>query len=319
MGSSERRLVHVAGPGPRAARRVNDKLWFWALAREVAGRASVPPTFIAFGPAAAASQVARLAEASEQVVVKVPDSAGAAGNIRIDGKRLRGMRLSRIRDILLRRLAAVGWTGTYPVLVGVWESGVLSSPSAQMWLPQVGEGPPRLLGIFEQRIEAGEGHFVGATRAHFDRDVETAIAEEATRIGAVLQRLGYYGACSLDAVLRLAKSGRRELHWIECNGRWGGVSIPLAAGREILGGTDPKGIVIVQDILPASTAMDIETISNLLSDLLFRRGVTQDGIVILSPPQSTNGVLLNAMALSHSQARAGELMSLAHKRLGRWP
>ncbi len=163
--------------------------------------------------------------------------------------------------------------------------------------------------------------FHDAFALHHERVLrpDQPVFDASRRVGVQGIETAYLGACSLDAVLRRAKSGRRELHWIECNGRWSGVSIPLAAGTEILGGTDPKGILIVQDFLPASTAMDTETISALLGDLLFRRGVTQDDIVILSPPHSVDGVSLNAMALSDSQVKVEELMSLAHKRLGGRP
>ncbi len=76
--------VYVAGPGPRASRRANDKLWFWSLARELTGARSVPPTLYAFGPAAAAAQAARFARTCESLVVKVPSSAGGQGNLHLE-------------------------------------------------------------------------------------------------------------------------------------------------------------------------------------------------------------------------------------------
>jgi len=81
---------------------VNDKLWFWEVAREIAGPDSVPPSAFAFGPAA-------------QVVVKVPDSAGAAGNIRFSAAQLEGLGTAEIRGQLEQRLRATGWDRRYPV------------------------------------------------------------------------------------------------------------------------------------------------------------------------------------------------------------
>lgn len=308
--------IWIAGPSPRISRRANDKLWFWALARQVAGRDAVPPTQMVFGPAAAAARVAHLARTADQVVVKVPDSAGAAGNFRIEAAMLRGRHLSDIRDLLMQRLAAAGWTGTYPILVGVWESGVIGSPSAQMWLPHVSEGPPRLLGLFEQRIEDAAGAFVGAARASLDRSITEEMSTEAIRIGAVLQRLGYFGPCSLDAVLRVAASGQTELHWIECNGRWSGVSIPLAATRRFLRGEAPKGIVVAHGGQLPGAVSDVDSLCRRLGDLLFRPGTSREGILIASPPQPGRQSIFDAVAMADNQARAEHLLEKAWRRLG---
>ena len=40
---------------------------------------------------------------------------------------------------------------------------------------------------------------------------------------------------SLDALLTGQDMSNAELHWIECNGRWGGVSIPMTAARNLPG------------------------------------------------------------------------------------
>lgn len=139
---------------------------------------------------------------SDQVVVKVPDSAGSAGNIRLDSVRIRKLRLADLRDQLEQLLRATGWNGRYPVLVGVWESGVLSSPSIQMWLPHDFEGQPAILGIFEQRIKGNEGKFVGARHAQLSKGVEADLRNGTMMIGAVFQRIGNYGPSSFDCVLR---------------------------------------------------------------------------------------------------------------------
>lgn len=305
--------VFVAGPSPRMSRRVNDKLWFWDVAREVAGREAVPPTAFAFGPAAAAGQMARLARVSGEVVVKVPDSAGAAGNIRFGAAQLEGLGTAALRDQLEQRLRATGWEGGYPVLVGVWESGVKKSPSVQMWLPHTSEGPPEILGIFEQRVQGHEGKFVGARYASLEPETGERLAADALHLGAIFQRAGYFGPCSLDAVLQSPPSGAEQIHWIECNGRWSGVSIPLAAATRLLG-QRPEGIVIVQETLEPEAPVDTARQCSCLRDLLFRRGQSSEGVILVSPPHPLRPSL-NAAAVAGSQARAEALMEEVFERI----
>ncbi|MCB4457898.1 hypothetical protein [Leisingera sp. McT4-56] len=305
--------VHVAGPSPRISRRVNDKLWFWDVAREIAGPDSVPPSAFAFGPAAAAGRIARLARTAAQVVVKVPDSAGAAGNIRFSAAQLEGLGIAEVRGQLERRLRATGWDGRYPVLVGVWESGVEKSPSVQMWIPHSGEGQPEVLGVFEQLVHGNEGKFAGARFASLGSETEQALKNDAIRLGAMFQRAGYFGPCSLDAVLRKSHSGADQIHWIECNGRWSGVSIPLAAAGRLLG-RRPEGIVVVQENLEAEAALDLAQQCKALGDLLFRCGQSREGVILISPPHPGRASL-NAMAVAGSQARAEKLMEEVFDRI----
>ncbi|AHD03716.1 hypothetical protein METH_23070 (plasmid) [Leisingera methylohalidivorans DSM 14336] len=301
--------VYVAGPSPRISRRVNDKLWFWNVAREIAGQDSVPPTAFAFGPAAAAGQIARLARNSEQVVVKVPDSAGAAGNILFSAAQVKALGTAGLRGQLEQQLRATGWAGGYPVLVGVWESGVKKSPSVQMWLPHAEEGPPEILGVFEQRVVGHEGKFVGARFASLDREMEGKLAGDALRLATMFQKAGYFGPCSLDAVLRETPSEDDQLHWIECNGRWSGVSIPLAAAVHLLG-QRPEGIVVVQENLELEAPYEVSLQCSSLGDLLFRRGQSREGIVLISPPHPLRASF-NAAAIAGSQKRAENLMEEA--------
>ncbi len=305
--------VYVAGPSPRMSRRVNDKLWFWDVAREIAGPESVPPTAFAFGPAAAAGQMARLVRVSGQAVVKVPDSAGAAGNIRFSAAQLEGLGTAALCGQLEQRLRAAGWEGGYPVLVGVWESGVEKSPSVQMWLPHASEGPPEILGLFEQRVQGREGKFAGARYASLTRETEETLAADAMRLGAMFQKAGYFGPCSLDAVLRRLPSGAEQIHWIECNGRWSGVSIPLAAATGLMG-RQPEGIVIVQQNLESEAPLGIPRQCGILGDLLFRRGQSSEGVILLSPPHPLRASL-NAAAVAAGQARAEALMEAAFERI----
>ncbi len=315
LAEDRQRPIYVAGPGPRTSRRANNKLWFWSIARELTGRSSVPPTLYAFGPAAAAAKAARFARTCESVVVKVPSSAGGRGNLHLESDVLRDMSLSDIKRVVEDRLYAVGWRGTYPILVGVWEAGILASPSVQMWLPRPEEGPPSILGLFEQRVEGATGRFSGAQPAALDQEMAQEMLAEAAILGALLQRIGYFGPCSLDAVIKDSDEGGRELHWVECNGRWSGVSIPLTAAGRLLGHSVPKGLLILQDILPEARPITTSGLRALLGDMMFRPGASNEATVILSPPDRFAGVSLNLMALAETPSRAAAMVKVVHRRL----
>ena len=149
--------IAVCGPKPRISKRVNDKLWFTNVVQELFGADSAPPSYSAYGPSSAAALVKRLCRTAERVVVKVPDSAGSAGNFSFAASEIEHLPLVTIKKRLLDLMHSKGWHDHYPLQVGVWESNVISSPSAQMWIPLITDGPPVIEGIFEQIVEGEAG------------------------------------------------------------------------------------------------------------------------------------------------------------------
>lgn len=308
LGEAAGHPVHVAGPGPRIGRRANDKLWFAGLAREVLGRDAVPPSRAAYGPAAAAGLVARYAARAAHVVVKVPDSAGSAGNLRLDSALIADWPLARIRQLLIDRLVAAGWGGSYPVLVGIWDERVTSSPSVQMQIPLPGQGVPMVDGIFEQRVRGAAGIFVGAVSDGLAGPLRERLESEALAIAAVLQRMGYFGRCSLDAVVTAEPGGTDGLHWIECNGRWGGVSIPLAMARTLTGGA---GAVAVAQEIQLAPPLTTPALVDRLADHLYRHGETGAGIVLVSPPDMIGGRSINLASIAAGREEAASRLDAA--------
>lgn len=306
--------IHVCGPAPRISRRANDKLWFAQLARRVLGTDATPPTFASFGPSATAALVRRISTKTGQAVVKVPDSAGSAGNVRLDEVALAGLALPQIRDLILGLLHAAGWQDTYPVLVGVWDDRVRCSPSVQMWLPLPSEGPPIIEGLFEQQVQGEGAAFVGAVAAEVSPDLKERLKQDALELARVLQQLGYFGRCSLDAVICQQSQKRDAIHWIECNGRWGGVSIPMTARRHLFEGSHEGSLLMMQKVFsmkPISTAQLLQ----LWDDLLARPKKLETGLVLMSPPQHPNGVLVNMMAVADTRSQANRLIETALGRL----
>lgn len=314
IGERSDQIVHVSGPSPRISRRANDKLWYAERVKSIIGAGATPPTLSAFGPAATAGLVHRISKVAGQVIVKVPDSAGSSGNLRLDSAAVRDKSLANLRQFLLDRLHSMGWHDNYPVLVGVWDKNVICSPSAQLWLPLRSEGAPRVEGIFEQRVQTYAATFVGAARSTLPQKVQDRLSAQAMRIARLLQRLGYYGRCSLDAVLCRNGNGPPVIHWIECNGRWGGVSIPMTAACQLTGRQCAPALAILQDHLP-NRDLKINGLLQRLKGLLLSREDPLQGLVILSPPDHPNGALVNLLAIGKIQAEADDMLRLAVDRL----
>ena len=182
--------------------------------------------------------------------------------------------LGAIQRFLRRRLHALGWAGRFPLLVGVWDSNVVCSPSAQIWIPTLETGPPRLDGIFEQRVQGLGAKFVGGERTILEENVQVRLAREALHIASVLQRIGYFGRCSFDAVVVQDQNRKLEPHWIECNGRWGGVSIPMTAAYRLNQGIVPGGLVFLQATVGAH-ALSVARLCTCLDPLLYRAGSSE--------------------------------------------
>src|SRR5690606_37057611 len=273
--------VLVAAPPPRLARRVNNKIWFTQRAEELLGPRSVPSSRETYSLAILAGAVRDLARDHDRIGIKLPIAAGGAGNVVIDTASLRELPLTVIRDRLARLLARAAWGDPFPLLVSVWESPVVLSPSVQLWIPHAVDGPPIVEGIFEQRSSGLIGRFIGAVPAELPGALRERIAAEAALIGLLFQQLGYFGRCSFDAILVGERLEDAELHWVECNGRWGGTSIPMTLVNRLTGDWATAPFVIAHP--EGCPRLPFAEVLDRTADLLFRPGARSPGVVYLSP------------------------------------
>lgn len=303
--------VHVLGPPPLLSQRVNDKIWLAARLRELLGRRSIPPTWTASGASALAARLRSIARDHERVVIKLPDSAGSYGNFVLESASLRDHSLPEIREWL------IGWLGphlapTRQLLVGAWEHPVLESPSVQLWIPPPAEGPPIVEGIFRQLLAGPRQAFRGAIPSAVPEPLHSRLAREAVLVGIMLAQLGYVGRCSFDALLVGTDIERAQLHWVECNGRWGGVSLPMTVANRLTGGA-PHSIAIQR--VEAPDEHDTEALLERLSDQLFRQGARR-GVVPLIPAAPSGGsTRADLLAIGTSVADAQTLLEEARRAL----
>ncbi|NNK78116.1 MAG: hypothetical protein HKP40_05325, partial [Litoreibacter sp.] len=206
-----------------------------------------------------------------------------------------------------------------PILIGVWDQAVTCSPSAQFWIPLSGDGPPLAEGLFEQLVYGAEGAFVGGTRSTLPLALQERLIHEAAQIASVLQAIGYFGRCSMDAVICNDTNAQPIVHWIECNARWGGMSIPMSLAKRFCEGSLPDGFLVTQQDCPLAPNLSTGEVLSRLEDMLFRPGGLREGLIILSPPRSDRGLFMNMLALASTHEEARALVTRAAARLGVHP
>jgi hypothetical protein len=241
---SSRRMLKVIGPHPGLAAWVNNKAHFARTVSRLFGESSIPPTCVASNLAILSKRVREVAAGSPVIGLKMPSSAGGGGNLVLEAERFRGLSLESIRTELKMLLGEMGWSGEGRLIVGSWETDVLSAPSAQLWIPPAPEGPPVVEGIFEQEFSSRKGMFAGARPASFSAQLNQEITDRCWLLALLFQRLGYIGRCSFDLILVGESLERSRLEFIECNGRWGGTSLPMTLMNRLFGDWTSQPFVV---------------------------------------------------------------------------
>jgi hypothetical protein len=289
--------VRVAAPPPRLARRVNDKLWFSERVAEIFDRGALPPSHAAFGLAALAARLANLARHHAAVAVKITDSASSVGNLVLSARDIAPLSIEALRDKVCDLLAQTGWRGVYPLLVMGWEHPVIASPTIQLWIPNRDSGDCIVEGIFDQMVTGTGAMFSGAEPTHLSEGWQRRIAREAARLGFLFQELGYFGRCSFDAILVGSDHADAQLHWVECNGRWGGTSIPMTLANRLVGDWRLGCPIIIDRSTLHGPRWKFAAFLEAIEGNLFVPALRGNGAVVLSPGRIEQGTGLNIMIL----------------------
>ena len=296
--------VSVLGPRPALAARVNDKSWFSRRTAEVLGPDSIPETGWAADPFELTDALGALAKRHPRLVVKMPDSAGGVGNVVLDSDVVSVLDHDRLLAHVWAQTGRAGRGWTFPLLVGAWDDPVLDSPSVQLWVPPPGDGPPVVEGVFSQVLKGARGTFVGAAPTWLPAGCRQRLAGEAVRLAALFQQLGYVGRCSFDAVLAGSDVESAAVHWVDANGRWGGVSIALTAANRLVGDWQRRPFVIVQRSRLQMPPRPLPDILDEIGPRLFNAGEGRTGAVVLAPCRVVEGTGLNLMVLAADTATA---------------
>ena len=304
IAAQSRREVRVAAPPPRLTRRVNDKIWFGERVTEVLGRGALPPAYTAFSFSALVRRILALARRHASVAVKLPDSAGSVGNFVLESADLVRQTPRLLRDRLHEMLAEAGWRGDFPLQAIGWEQPVLASPSVQLWIPTGEHGLPVVEGVFDQFLRGTTAAFTGAAPSELPARWQQRLAQEAVRLGLLFQTLGYFGRCSFDAILIGQGTDGWQLHWVECNGRWGGVSIPMTLANRLVGNWRRRPFVVVDRRGLRALPRGLDSVLAQMNSELFVPGTHPTGVVVLSPGRLEAGSGFEIMVLGQTGAGA---------------
>ena len=296
--------VSVLGPRPALAARVNDKAWFSRRVADVLGPDALPETSWAADAFELSSALSILAKGHRRLVVKLPDSAGGVGNVVLDAAVVGALDHDGLLAHVWAQTGRAGRGWTFPLLVGAWDDPVVDSPSVQLWVPPRGEGLPVVEGVFSQVLKGARGTFVGAAPTWLPDGWQQRLAEESVRLAFLFQELGYYGRCSFDAVLAGADLDSAAVHWVDANGRWGGVSIALTAANRLVGDWARRPFVIVQRSGLRMPPRSLPAVLDEIGPHLFRPSDGRTGAVVLAPCRVVEGTGMNLMVLAGDAAAA---------------
>lgn len=289
--------LRIIAPPPQLTRRVNDKIWFAQLLHSVFGPTALPPVREAENFSRLCRLALDLATTHASIAIRLPNSASSAGNLVLDTDTLRGMPWQALHDQLDQRLRAMGWDGGFPLQVVAWELALRSSPSVQVWIPPADRGEPLIEAIYEQHCSGLTREFDGARPFQSDHHWPSTIAQQGFEIGRLLQHLGYFGRCSFDAIIVGPDEQDARLHWVECNGRWGGVSLPLTLNRRLDRGRPvPMPFVVFEEAHQRLPGRRFQSVIRSLEPYLYHRGRRDDGAVLLSPGRLLDGTGFELMS-----------------------
>jgi hypothetical protein len=298
--------VRLAGPPPNLSRQVNDKIWFARRTRQVLGPRAVPPCDAVYGLVGLVGHLIRRARASRSVALKLTHSAASGGNLVFDSSEITGLSMAELRNRLLESMRASGWREDYPIQVTAWEEPLVGSPSVQLWIPLADDCEPIVEGIFDQALTGRIARFSGAVPTTLPREWRERIAAEALQLAKLFQRLGYFGRCSFDSVVFGSDLSRAELHWVECNGRWGGVSIPMTLASRLRGDWASGGFVIASRRSPTPILEGTADFLDRYADHLYRPGSGDGGAILLCPGRLEAGLGVDLLFLAPSPEEARE-------------
>lgn len=304
LNEATNRPIFVAAPPPNLAARVNDKIWFGNIVVKLLGQTAVPTKFSAFGPAALTGHVHRLAERWEKLVIKIPDSAGSAGNFPVSSPVVREMDARTLQRYLRSLVTANGLPTPFPLMVEVWDCDVLSSPSVQLWIPDKADGDPIIEGVYDQFLVGDEARFVGAAQIDLPDNLDKALCRDAFRIALLAQELSYFGRFSLDAVIAAGSTGQPVIHWIECNGRWGGVSLPMTFLKRIFRSRALPAHIVVHRSELRFSGMPFQTALNRLRGQLYEMDSEPEGVILITPGGLEKGTAVHMIAIGSTQEDA---------------
>ena len=306
-----RRPLKVIAPPPALAKLVNNKIAFAQIVSRLFGQGFVPTTVSAWNMATLCQHVSSLAMSARMIGLKRPDAAGGDAIVVFSAGPMRGGSLHEIHDLLSNLVDGLQWNRNSELLIGCWETEVLCSPSAQLWIPTEADGPPIVEGIYTQFLSRDASVFAGAAEADLPTDLLLEIVTRSWLLARLFQKLGYVGRCSFDAVLVGEYLERSRLEFIECNGRWGGTSLPMSLMNRMFGDWRTKPYAVRTLKVEGLNRISFLRLRELLNSVLYDHRTGKGRLILTTPGLMQHQSAIAVLALGDSRQEATEYLEKA--------
>jgi hypothetical protein len=294
--------VGILAPSPPVTWVANDKAAFGEVVTRVLGADYLVETRQSTGPEALARDLLTLAKRHQRVALKRLRCASAMGNAIFEAEVLAELGAAELEAEVRAFLERTEWDGREEVLAVAWEETELS-PSTQLWIPPVGGGQPKLDGIYEQLLSGERRVFVGSRPSTMPGEVNRELRSASLQVAAGLQELGYVGRCSFDFLVLGDLPEDFSVRFVECNGRWGGTSTPMALLDRLLAG--PRPPYRSQDFVhPELIGAPFGDILAAVGHDLFDPGTGQGRFIFYNVGPLERFGKLNVIAVGHVQEEA---------------
>ena len=304
LRESSHRPVKVIAPPPGVTRLLNDKAEFANLVMHLFGPTAVPTTVAVWDAAHAAAEIRALSPHVNTIGVKLPSAAGGDGNLLVSAADLREHTLTEITAELKQLLPRWDWQPGEKLVVNVWRKNTIAAPSVQVWIPPRQDGEPVVEGLFWQRIVGRTGHFAGSQPVTARTEFHERITRPCWLLARFCQQLGYIGRCSFDLILVGESLDDACAEFVECNGRWGGTSLPMTLLNQVFGDWNARSFTNRIFQLPAERHWSFAELQRTLGESLFDRRTGQGHYIVYNPSRLTAVSVASIIALGDSPEEA---------------
>jgi len=300
LHQSSRQPISVVAPLPEVSRLANNKVLFSHIVESLFGQGAVPATRSAWNRMSLATQVKELACECAKLGIKIPDSAGSRGNAVLNGQSLRDCSTEEVFAMLAPTLNSVHWDGQKRLLVDCWKTNVLSSPSVQLWIPPAPVGRPVIEGLFDQQTSGVERRFFGAHAAKLTDSLANDLVTKSTLLAYLFQRLGYVGRCSFDTIVTGDDFENGRLEFIECNGRWGGTSLPMTLMNRLHGDWKLRRFVTATVEVPGLDRTSFAALLKEHNNNLFQAATGAGSVLLFTPGRIAHQSAIDCLAMGET-------------------
>lgn len=315
LKKSSRSQLKVIAPLPGLSHWVNDKVAFADTVTRLFYHERLPASELAWNRSTLAVKLKEMLKYCRFVGVKLPSCAGGEGNFIFAAQELKDASTIDILKVLQQRLPRQ-CDSSSPLLIDAWRTDVLSSPSVQIWIPPRADGPPIIEGIFNQRFTTEAGMFEGSQPARFPRVLTEEIVQQSGMLATLYQRLGYLGRCSFDLIIIGKSLGDCTLEMIECNGRWGGTSLPMTLMNRLFGDWSRHHFVIQTLHLPGLEKLSLNQVLELLADDLFDIRTGLGNVMLFNPRRISARSSIDLIILTGDSDDPSSALSRVSRKLG---